>query len=175
MTFTEGFSIIESAVSGDLARQLAKFLEQELPLRAPGLKGEKYSQYDIQPPLALQIKEEFINNAENITVVAELLQKSVAKAPDYISIGIFHETDADPTKLKTAGEGRVYATIALTDLGPNNGWFAFFEGSHKQKKSPLKGPTTVNMKAGDAFVWRGELVYHHSSGGGGMFETLVYR
>jgi hypothetical protein len=102
--------------------------------------------------------------------------RPVPPAPDHIFAGIFRETRADPRKFKTAEKGEVYVTIALTDLSPDNGWYVFFEGS-RANHPVVDGYKTgvLSLKAGDAVVWRGDLVYFHSPGGGGMFETLAYK
>lgn len=88
-------------------------------------------------------------------------------------VGVFRETKPEPTKLKTARKGDVYVTIALTDLSPDNGWYTFYEGSHT-RTTPLSELAAISMKAGDAMVWRDDLVYFQSAKGGGMFVTLVY-
>ena len=96
--------------------------------------------------------------------------------PKSINVGTFHPTIPDPSKLKTGAKGQVYVTIALTNLNSETGWFEFLEGSHRQG---LKGTeelkkASLNLSAGDAVIWWGDLVYLHSPGGGGKFETLVY-
>jgi hypothetical protein len=101
-------------------------------------------------------------------------------APISTGVGMFHVTKADPTDLKTGVKGDVHVTFALTDPCPENGWFIFMEGSHRRtspstwEKMRTWKRVHLNMKAGDAVVWYGHLIYIHSSGGGGKFETLVY-
>ncbi len=98
--------------------------------------------------------------------------------PKSINIGTFHSTSPDPSKPKTGGRGQVYVTIALTDLNSESGWFVLLEGSHQQKPESTPASewkeASLNLSAGDAVVWRGDLAYLHSPGGGGKFETLVY-
>lgn len=104
-------------------------------------------------------------------------QKPVPSQPDHIFVGIFRETEADPKKLKTAEKGEIYATIALTPLSPTNGWYNFYEGS-RARRPILAGNNsiaTLSLDVGDAVVWRGDLIYFHSPGGGGMFQTIVYK
>lgn len=98
---------------------------------------------------------------------------AIPDEPSSINLGIFHQTQADPSRLKTANDKEVYITIAVTDLGPENGWFTFYEGSH-QRKPPFGNPVCLDLKAGDAVAWSGRIVYSHTSGGGGIFITLVY-
>jgi len=172
MASSQGFSIIEKAVSQELVQKLVDELRKDLPARVPTAQREKYNEYEV-PPLGFDVKDDFVKNTDK-SKVTELLQKPVPPSPESIHIGIFHTTDANPLKLKTAGENRVYVTIALTDLGPSNGWFTFFEGSHRER-TQLGRKVALDLKAGDAVVWRGGLVYHDTPGGGGMFETLVYR
>jgi ectoine hydroxylase-related dioxygenase (phytanoyl-CoA dioxygenase family) len=108
-------------------------------------------------------------------VFASLMDsKPIPNAPNDLFTGRFHETNAEPTKLKTAQKNQVYVTIALTDLSSSNGWYTFYEDSHS-RTSPLSKLVALDLKAGDAVVWRGDLVYIHSSGGGGVFLTLVFK
>lgn len=93
-------------------------------------------------------------------------------SPQTLNLGMFHETDADPTKLMTAGP-RIYVTIAITRLSPSNRWFTFYEGSH-QHRSRLGRKVALDLEAGDAVAWRGDLVYFHSPGGGGIFLVLSF-
>lgn len=68
--------------------------------------------------------------------------------------------------------------MALTDLSPKNGLFIFLAKSHKHISESASAAgweeSSLDLKAGDAVVWRGDLAYLHSSGGGGKFETLVF-
>lgn len=99
---------------------------------------------------------------------------SVPDLPHSINVGEFHATNADPRRLKTANKDEIYVTIAVTDLGPDNGWFTFYEGSHR-RQPPFTTKVALNLRAGDAVAWSGRILYIHSSGGGGKFVTLVYR
>jgi ectoine hydroxylase-related dioxygenase (phytanoyl-CoA dioxygenase family) len=97
--------------------------------------------------------------------------------PKSINVGIFNETNPDSTKNLSGKKGEVYATLALTQLSPKNGLFIFLAGSHR--RTPGSSPTIwrkfhANLSPGDALVWRGDLAYSHSPGGGGMFVTLVF-
>jgi hypothetical protein len=102
-------------------------------------------------------------------------------------VGKFLVTEFDPKKFRSAQKGDIYITIALTHLSPSNGWFVLYEGSRNQEQKPNK-PTTIEteeqpplkpvelqLSAGDAVAWRGDLIYIFPPGGGGMFETLTYR
>lgn len=81
-------------------------------------------------------------------------------------------------KPMTAKKGQVYVTIALTDLNPKTGWFIFLEGSHRRASTTFSvaewNQVGLDIKAGDAVVWRGDLSYLHSSGGGASFMTMVF-
>lgn len=96
----------------------------------------------------------------------------IPSSPQTVNLGMFHETEADPAKLMTAGP-RVYVTIAITNLSPSNGWFTFYEGSH-QDRSRLGNKVALELQPGDAVAWRGDLVYFHSPGGGGVFLVLSF-
>ena len=91
---------------------------------------------------------------------------------------IYNESNADPSKPKTfQNDACIYVTIALTELSPDNGWFILLEGSHEPAGAASSAASwkqiSLSLKPGDAVAWRGSLRYLHSSGGGGMFETLV--
>lgn len=86
---------------------------------------------------------------------------------------IYNKSNADPTKQKTFNNSCIYVAIALTDLSPDNGWFILLEGSHELTGATDWKQVSLSLKPGDAVAWRGTLRYLHSSGGGGMFETLV--
>jgi len=93
-----------------------------------------------------------------------------------INVGKFNNTEDDPIPV-TGKKGQVYITIALTPLGSNNGWFEFLEGSHKRNSTdPITKwkRAALTLEAGDAVVWRGDLVYLHSSGGGASFMTMIF-
>ena len=80
----------------------------------------------------------------------------------------------------TAGKGQVYVTVALTDLNPKSGWFILLEGSHRRESTTTFSiaqwkQVSLDIKAGDAIAWRGDLGYLHSSGGGASFMTMVFK
>jgi hypothetical protein len=69
----------------------------------------------------------------------------------------------------------IYVTIALTRLDHTNGWFVFYEGSKSGERLCTSNKTAyLTLKAGDAVIWRSNLIYFHPRGGGGMFLTLVF-
>jgi ectoine hydroxylase-related dioxygenase (phytanoyl-CoA dioxygenase family) len=106
-----------------------------------------------------------------------LLETESVSAPKSLNIGIFHETTPDPTKKKTGLKGEVYVTVALTNLNPENGLFIFLAKSHKRTSENTSAgwkESRLDLMAGDAVVWRGDMAYLHSFGGGGKFETLVF-
>jgi hypothetical protein len=98
--------------------------------------------------------------------------------PKSINIGTFRPTIPDPLKAKTGARGQIYVTLAFTKLSSATGWFELLEGSHRQKPESTAPSewkkANLELLAGDAVVWRGDLAYLHSPGGGGKFETLVY-
>lgn len=96
---------------------------------------------------------------------------------NHVFAGKFRETRANPSLPKrTAARDEIYVTIALTDLSPDNGWYIFYEGSRADHPIPDENRTVqMRLEAGDAVIWRGDLVYTHPTGGGGMFQTLVYK
>jgi ectoine hydroxylase-related dioxygenase (phytanoyl-CoA dioxygenase family) len=102
-----------------------------------------------------------------------LLESKTIPPPKSINVGIFHKIDTDPTRPKTGLKGEVYVTIALSDLSPTNGLFIFLAKSHKRERVEWE-ENRLDLKAGDVVVWRGDLAYLHSAGGGGKFQTLVF-
>ncbi|KAM5434083.1 hypothetical protein McanCB21832_004128 [Microsporum canis] len=155
MASTLGFEVIRNAVPSDLVKKGADALPKQTQHRR-----EKYDAYE--------------KDADKVALIELLKPKPIPLKPNYIFAGIFRETDADPSKLKTAEEGEVYVTIALTNLNSNNGWYTFYAGSRKNEPMTCSHPVALDLRAGDAVIWRGDLIYFHSPGGGGAFETLVY-
>ncbi|KAJ5974756.1 hypothetical protein N7481_008463 [Penicillium waksmanii] len=104
-------------------------------------------------------------NAEKDLLQPLFPSNTIPPEPSSVNLGVFHQSQADPSRLKTANDKEVYVTIAVTDLGEKNGWFTFYEGSHK-RKPPFGNPVCLNLEAGDAVAWSGSIVYSHTSGGG---------
>jgi hypothetical protein len=96
---------------------------------------------------------------------------------DHVFAGIFRETgNSTQQHKKTGASNEIYVTVALTALSPDNGWYVFFEGSRANCPIPDEKKTKEMMlDTGDAVIWRGDLVYLHPPGGGGMFQTIVYK
>ena len=97
--------------------------------------------------------------------------------PRSIGVGVFHQRDPD-LRPKTGRKGDALVTIALTKLNSATGWFDLLEGSHRSTSehtsiSDFKR-ASFDLSPGDAVIWRGDLSYMHTPGGGGKFETLVY-
>lgn len=173
MASSLGYEVIRNAVPSDLAKKSADALSKQ-PLH----RREKYDAYEILPVECYHIRDKFLDDADKSALTELLKPKPVPSKPDHIFVGTFRETEADPNMLKTAEDSEVYVTIALTDLSPNNGWYTFYASSRKNQ--PMTSLTTLktvtlDLKAGDAVIWRGDLIYFHSPGGGGVFETLVYK
>ena len=190
MENSRGFMVIPQCVSVALVKQLATEFDVDIAKRKPTVCREKYNEYEVSS-LGIAVRDDFVK----VWIIPELISEqrlrkkqnvekgmleplfsttAVPHQPTSINMGIFHQTHADPSKLKTANEEEVYITIAVTDLGQENGWFTLYEGSH-QRKPPIGNPVDLNLKAGDAVAWSGRIVYSHTSGGGGKFITLVYR
>ncbi|KAF4227343.1 hypothetical protein CNMCM8980_002704 [Aspergillus fumigatiaffinis] len=169
MTRGPGYVIIKSSTPQAVAKEAATSV-LESPLIQ---KHEKYTEHEV-PNICVKMKDDFMKVVDHSILASLMDSKPVPKAPNDLFAGQFHETNAEPTKLKTAQKNQVYATIALTDLNPSNGWYTFYEDSHS-RTSPLSKLVALDLKAGDAVVWRGDLVYIHSSGGGGVFLTLVFQ
>jgi hypothetical protein len=100
--------------------------------------------------------------------------KPVPSSAVDIFTGIFKETP-DDQKSYTGKKGEIFVTIALTQLDHTNGWLVFYEGSKcEEGLKPENKTVYLDLNAGDAVIWRSNLVYFHPSGGGGMFLTLVF-
>lgn len=173
MTNREGFIVIRDSVSVALVKQLAAELDAGLEGKKPTVCREKYNEYEVSS-LGIAVKDDFEKCTAKGRLASLFNSNAVPQQPTSVHLGIFHHTNADPSKLKTANEEEVYVTIAVTDLGQDNGWFTFYEGSHR-RKPPLGQSVSLNLKAGDAVAWSGNIVYSHTPGGGGKFITLVYR
>lgn len=111
-------------------------------------------------------------------LLSDLGPDSNSRTVQYIEVGVFNKSIADPDKAKSLQyKPCIIVTIALTDLNPDNGWFILLKGSHERSQaSSTKMPwehVGLRLKPGDAVAWYSSLAYVHSSGGGGMFETLV--
>lgn len=187
MTESLGYEVISGAIPKELALRAVEILSKQ-----PRHHREKYDAYEI-PPICAEIRDEFVEvvnldlfplidadigqNTDKIALTKLFHPKPVPSQPDHIFVGVFRETEADPKKLKTAERREIYATIALTPLSPDNGWYNFYEGSRASESSLADNNhiATLNLDVGDAMVWRGDLIYFHPPGGGGMFQTIVYK
>ncbi|CZT13546.1 uncharacterized protein RAG0_17038 [Rhynchosporium agropyri] len=174
MAEVNGYAIIRNAIPTGLAQEAADTIPGGL---ITSVKREKFTEFKV-PPVCVKIREQFIKEYGKHSDLAQLLETQSVPPPKSINIGIFHETNSDPTKMKTGLKGEVYVTVALTDLSPANGLFIFLAKSHKHTSESASAvgweENHIDLKAGDAVLWRGDLVYLHSSGGGGKFETLVF-
>jgi len=169
-----GYIFIEEAISPELAKKGADAVVKGLTVKE---KLEKVTEF-VVPPVGEDIKNAFLENKNNKTRLSELVHPGkVPLTVQSTGVGIFNKSNADPNKPKTLhNDVSVYVTIALTDLSPSNGWFILLEGSHERTGAASSAnwkQISLSLKAGDAVAWRGSLAYLHSSGGGGMFETLV--
>ncbi|KAF3004515.1 hypothetical protein E8E15_000694 [Penicillium rubens] len=169
MANSNGYVVLKQAVSASLASKLADDFQNGIP--EPTATKDKYNEYKV-PQRGFEIKDEFLRNMDKDAVAQLFSPNQIPSSLQTVNLGMFHETDADPTKLMTAGP-RVYITIAITTLSPSNGWFTFYEGSHRQR-SRLGKKAALNLEPGDAVAWRGDLVYFHSPGGGGIFLVLSF-
>jgi len=91
--------------------------------------------------------------------------------------------DQDPTysMLQSHNSLQIYVLIALNHLNSAVGLYTFFYGSHgplHPRHTPVSswyaGNGDLNLSPGDAIIYRGDISYLLSPGGGGMFEILVY-
>ncbi|EQL29685.1 hypothetical protein BDFG_07738 [Blastomyces dermatitidis ATCC 26199] len=166
-----GYEIIRNAVPVELVEKVANALQ------APKHRREKYDAYEVPPP-CYEIRDKFLKDADKSALVKFFEPQPVPPHLDHIFVGIFRETEPNPEQLKTANENEIYVTIALTNLNSKSGWYTFYEGSRtSQAMTSLASWSTVSLdlKPGDAVIWRGDLLYLHSAGGGGVFQTLVYK
>ncbi|KAL7649309.1 hypothetical protein ACMYSQ_012298 [Aspergillus niger] len=166
-----GYEIIREAVPKTLAQKAAETL-----LKQPKYSREKYDAFEI-PLVCSEVKKEFVSKTDQTALRKFLHPKPIPPEPDHMFAGVFRETEADPTRLKTAEKGEIYATIALTRLSPENGWYTFYVGTRANQSKPNSSSSTaaLSLDVGDAVVWRGDLIYFHAPGGGGMFQTIVYK
>ncbi|SPB49760.1 unnamed protein product [Aspergillus niger] len=156
MTSTQGFIVLRQVVSQALVQALGNELGVVILESKPTVCREKYKEYQV-PPLGYSVRDEFSKNTDGNRLAPLFYPNPVPRVPSSINVGVFHQTDADPSKLKTANAEEVYVTIAITDLGEHNGWFTFYEGSHS-RQPPLGPAISLNLKEGDAVAWSGKLV-----------------
>lgn len=192
MADPNGYVVLRNAVSASLTSKLADDFRNELCGNTPTATRDKYNEYKV-PSTGFDIKDEFLRvftiiffGTAMLSVADLLIHQTMNKEaiaalffpnmippfPQTVNLGLFRETDADPTKLMTAGP-KIYITIAITQLSPTTGWFTFYEGSHQQR-SRLGKKVALTLEPGDAVAWRGDLVYFHSPGGGGTFLVLSF-
>lgn len=74
--------------------------------------------------------------------------------------------------LHVGHQDQVYVHIALNRLCPPSGFYHILRGSHLRKhpaNTPVASWSTVDiiLEEGDAIIWRGDVSYFLSSGGGG--------
>lgn len=168
MTDSLGYDVIRKAIPKELAQRATKAL-----LTQPKHSKEKYDAFEM-PPVCGEVTAEFINKIEKTAL--ERISQPKAKH-DHVFAGQFRETAVQPQKTYTAFKDEIYATIALTPLSPETGWYIFYEGTRANEKEPKDNTrkAALSLDIGDVVVWRGDLLYFHSAGGGGMFQTIAYK
>ncbi|KAI9035056.1 uncharacterized protein KD926_004672 [Aspergillus affinis] len=119
MANSQGFIVLPNAVSERLIQNLASELDANISNTVPTARLEKYNEYQVSP-LGYAVKDDFIKNSDKSQFASLFRFNAVPQHPASTNIGVFHETKADPSKLKTANEEEVYVTIAVTDLGQHN-------------------------------------------------------
>ncbi|OCK74616.1 hypothetical protein K432DRAFT_310376 [Lepidopterella palustris CBS 459.81] len=166
-----GYALIPGAISPSLVQQAILAIKGNLKVKR---ETEKYTEYEV-PSICNNIRDEFIKNTGESSLTQFLNRQPVPQLRS-VNVGVFRETNTDPKKVYGAGKEEIYVTIALTDLNPGNGWYIFIERSYD--RSPASQTfwkdASITLKAGDAVVWRGDLLYRHPPGGEGTFVTLVY-
>ncbi|KAL4958857.1 uncharacterized protein BDV14DRAFT_23743 [Aspergillus stella-maris] len=171
MTNHPGYEVIRKAIPKDLAQRATKAL-----LARPKLSKEKYDAFEM-PPICDEIIAEFLNKFDKSAIERVSHPKVVQPKHDHVFAGLFRETLVKPDTTYTAFKDEIYATIALTPLSPGNGWYIFYEGT-RANISEVNVDTkkaTLSLDIGDVVVWRGDLLYFHTTGGGGMFQTIAYK
>jgi len=181
MASRAGYVFIESAIPSQLATEGANAIRKGLPVQD---QREHVTEF-VVPPVGKDIQHAFFKKEENIKKLSELVHpREVPQKVQSTTVGIFNESNADPKKPKRFRKDKdacVFVWIALADLNPDNGWFILLEGSTEAtgdvaldaSVAPSWPQISLDLKAGDAVAWRGSLAYLHSSGGGGMFKTIV--
>lgn len=83
--------------------------------------------------------------------------------------------------LQSPNVNRIFVLVALEHMSPKTGLYTFLYGSHgplHPRFTPVSawntGNAEINLSAGDAIIYRGDISYMLSRNGGGMFEILVY-
>ena len=100
------------------------------------------------------------------------------QAPLSTDVGEFLPAPESPharySTVHVGNKNVLYVTVALTPLAAENGLYTLLGGSH-DKKNPRFTPVDlwdevqVTLEPGDALIWRGDLKYLLSPGGGGRF------
>jgi hypothetical protein len=203
MAATDGYAIIRNVIPADLAHQAAASIPGTLKVRveydglieydpqnhdddpqncgkpkSPSF-GDRIRDYFVKvnptPIQRLSITLTFPAKKGDKTDLLQLLNRASGEKLVLTSVGVFHQPKAKPTEIKRGLEGTVYVTIAVTKLNAEDGWFTFLKGSHRGTPFTDWVRVDLQMNAGDAVVWSGDLRYINSSEGGGKFVTLTYQ
>ncbi|KAF2806115.1 uncharacterized protein BDZ99DRAFT_104182 [Mytilinidion resinicola] len=167
-----GYAVIPGAISLSPVQQAVSAVSGGVKVKRA---TEKYTEYEV-PSICINIRDEFIKKQTDDPSLAQFLDRQPVSQLRSVNVGVFRETDnADPKKVYGAGKEEIYVTIALTGLDSGNGWYILIEKSYDRSPSQTSwNDASMKLKAGDAVVWRGDLLYRHPPGGGGTFMTLVY-
>lgn len=95
-------------------------------------------------------------------------------------MGRFRPIDSPNPNPRSVNTRAMFATIALTKLNRENGWYGLCEGTHLlSRDTPLSEVLArtkyEELEPGDAILWYSQLATIQTAGGGGKFETLVYK
>ena len=103
--------------------------------------------------------------------------KQIPSMPATLVSGQFLATsldDARHTLLHTGAKNKIYVTIALSTCNRATGMYSLLKKSHHDK-NPRITPVSeweqedIALNPGDALIWRGDVSYMMSAGGGGKW------
>ena len=103
------------------------------------------------------------------------MQKSISALPKTTVVGSFLSGDPKDVKylqLRVGRTDQIQVHIALNKLCSETGLYTILKGSHLSRH-PSWTPEAnwahgdINLEEGDAMIWRGDMPYFLSSGGGG--------
>lgn len=110
------------------------------------------------------------------------MNKQIPAMPKTSVVGSFLPGDRNEAKyslLHTGHKDDIYVHIALNRLCTQSGFYKILKGSHLSRHpgmTPVSdwSEADIDLKEGDAIIWRCDLAYFVSSGGGGKSRPSSY-
>ena len=182
-----GFKILRNAVQVSIVRELTSVVSRRLPVNA---NSETHQAY-VTPFPAYQLRDDF--NSVSLSYMRACfwltvqncrdalqdfyipMQKKIPAMPKTSIVGSFLPGDPREARyslLHVGNKDQIYVHIALNRLCWQSGFYNILKGSHLGRhpsRTPVNSWSSadINLEEGDAIIWRGDLAYFLSPGGGG--------